>query len=490
MSALFHLNRDSNASTLQNQIREHLVNAILGGYLPADEPLPSSRSLAKSLQVARNTIVLVYDELTADGYLISKERSGYFVDPAFLNNQTQTANTDDVVSDTVYKKTDWSKKLKIHAGTQQNPSQAHAWQSFPYPFVYAQLDSKLFPIDSWRKCWRDAVSVQAIRDWTSDRYDSDDPMLIDQIQKRILPNRGIQADSDEILVTIGSQHALYLLAQLLLDQTSKFCIEDPGYASAGHIAEVIGASVVSQPVDEQGLVVNDGLNGCDALYITPSYQCPTTVTMPLERRMELLEKATEQDFVIIEDDYEMEINYDSNPVPALKSLDKHDQVLYIGSLSKTLAPGLRMGFMVGPKELIREARNLRQLMLRHPPLNNQRAVALFLAQGYHDALLRRLARNFQDRSEAMAAALDTYLPGSYQQPSGGSSYWCKVPEHIDTAVLKEEAAQRGLLIISCSSYHFGDHLPKNYIKLGFSAIDISAIEPGIKILAELIREMS
>lgn len=490
MSALFHLNRDSNASTLQNQIREHLVNAILGGYLPADEPLPSSRSLAKSLQVARNTIVLVYDELTADGYLISKERSGYFVDPAFLNNQTQTANTDDEISDSVYKKTDWSKKLKVHAGTQQNPSQAHAWQSFPYPFVYAQLDSKLFPIDSWRKCWRDAVSVQAIRDWTSDRYDSDDPMLIDQIQKRILPNRGIQADSDEILVTIGSQHALYLLAQLLLDQTSKFCIEDPGYASAGHIAEVIGASVVSQPVDEQGLVVNDGLNGCDALYITPSYQCPTTVTMPLERRMELLEKATEQDFVIIEDDYEMEINYDSNPVPALKSLDKHDQVLYIGSLSKTLAPGLRMGFMVGPKELIREARNLRQLMLRHPPLNNQRAVALFLAQGYHDALLRRLARNFQDRSEAMAAALDTYLPGSYQQPSGGSSYWCKVPEHIDTAVLKEEAAQRGLLIISCSSYHFGDHLPKNYIKLGFSAIDISAIEPGIKILAELIREMS
>ena len=490
MSALFHLNRDSNASTLQNQIREHLVNAILGGYLPTDEPLPSSRSLAKSLQVARNTIVLVYDELTADGYLISKERSGYFVDPAFLNNQTQTANTDDEISDSVYKKTDWSKKLKIHAGTQQNPSQAHAWQSFPYPFVYAQLDSKLFPIDSWRKCWRDAVSVQAIRDWTSDRYDSDDPMLIDQIQKRILPNRGIQADSDEILVTIGSQHALYLLAQLLLDQTSKFCIEDPGYASAGHIAEVIGASVVSQPVDEQGLVVNDGLNGCDALYITPSYQCPTTVTMPLERRMELLEKATEQDFVIIEDDYEMEINYDSNPVPALKSLDKHDQVLYIGSLSKTLAPGLRMGFMVGPKELIREARNLRQLMLRHPPLNNQRAVALFLAQGYHDALLRRLARNFQDRSEAMAAALDKYLPGSYQQPSGGSSYWCKVPEHIDTAVLKEEAAKRGLLIISCSSYHFGDHLPKNYIKLGFSAIDISAIEPGIKILAELIREMS
>lgn len=494
MSALFHLDRENSTSTLQNQIREHLVNAILGGYLPTDEPLPSSRSLAKSLQVARNTIVLVYDELTADGYLVSKERSGYYVDPAFLKRHAQEQvllNNDSVNNDgETCVKTDWSKKLKTKPCTQKNPSQAHAWQSYPYPFVYAQLDSKLFPIDSWRKCWRDAVSVQAIRDWSSDRYDSDDPMLIEQIQKRILPNRGIQAEPDEILVTIGSQHALYLVAQLLLDKNSKFGIEDPGYASAGHIAKVFGSEVLSQPVDDQGLVINDNLNDCDALYITPSYQCPTTVTMPLERRKALLEKAFEHDFAIIEDDYEMEINYDSNPIPALKSLDRHDQVLYIGSLSKTLAPGLRMGFMVGPKEFIREARNLRQLMVRHPPLNNQRAVALFLAQGYHDALLRRLARNFQERSEAMSAALDKYLPGSYLQPSGGSSYWCRLPDHIDTVALKQAAAKRGLLIISCDSYHYGSHLPNNYIKLGFSAIDISAIEPGVKILADLIREMS
>jgi GntR family transcriptional regulator/MocR family aminotransferase len=148
-----------------------------------------------------------------------------------------------------------------------------------------------------------------------------------------------------------------------------------------------------------------------------------------------------------------------------------------------------MGFMVGPKALIQEARNLRQLMVRHPPLNNQRAVALFLAQGYHDALLRKLARSFQQRSEIMAAALDKYLPGSYTQPSGGSSFWCEVPEHIDTAELKGIAAEKGLLIISGDSYHFGDHLPHNFIKLGFSAISPEAIEPGIKILSELIQDM-
>lgn len=491
MSALFHLERDHNAATLQKQIREQLVTAILGGYLPLDEPLPSSRRLAKSLNVARNTIVLVYDELAADGYLISRERSGYFVDPSFLpelaNAEGQSDDSD--CNNANSEKVDWSRKLKIKPATQPNPTQAHAWQSYPYPFVYGQLDAKLFPIDNWRKCWRDAVSVQAIRDWTSDRYDSDDPMLIEQLQKRILPSRGIQADKDEILITIGSQQAIYLLAQLLLDNTSDFGIEDPGYTSAAHIAAVQGAKVTCLPVDNDGLIVDNNLNHCDAVYVTPSYQCPTTVTMSLERRQLLLKKSRKQDFVIIEDDYEMEMNYDSNPTPALKSLDHYDRVLYIGSLSKTLAPGLRMGFMVGPKELIQQARNLRQLMLRHPPLNNQRAVALFLAQGYHDALMRRLARNFQQRSDIMAAALDRYLPGSYIRPGGGSSFWCRLQDHIDGADIKALAARRGMLLISGDSYHYAPNLPRNYIKLGFSAIAPEAIEPGIKVLAELISEL-
>ena len=487
MPALFHLVRD-NSSTLQNQIREQLVSAILGGYLPLDEPLPSSRSLAKRLNVARNTIVLVYEELAADGYLISKERSGYFIDPEFLADHLDT----DIVSkqeEESIEKVDWNLKLKVRAGTQTNPSLAHSWQSYPYPFVYAQLDPKLFPIDNWRKCWRDAVSVQAIRDWTSDRYDSDDPLLIEQIQKRILPSRGIQADTDEILITIGSQQALYLLSQLLLDKQSKFGIEDPGYVSAGYIATAFGAEVKSLEVDQNGLVVDNNLNDCQALYVTPSHQCPTTVTMPLERRMELLAKASEKDFIIFEDDYEMEMNYASHPTPALKSLDKNDRVLYIGSLSKTLAPGLRMGFMVGPKTLIQEARNLRQLMVRHPPLNNQRAVALFLAQGYHDALLRKLARSFLERNEIMASALETYLPGSFIRPSGGSSFWCQLNADIDTSELKGIAAEHGLLIISGDSYHFSETLPKNYIKLGFSAINPDAIEPGVKKLAEVIEKM-
>ena len=132
--------------------------------------------------------------------------------------------------------------------------------------------------------------------------------------------------------------------------------------------------------------------------------------MPLERRRQLLDLAETNNFLIIEDDYNSETNYQSNPTPALKSLDRHDRVIYVGSLSKTLAPGLRMGYMVAHPTLIREARAIRRLMLRHPPTNNQRALALFLERGYHDMLLRQIHREFKQRWQCMSDAIETHLP--------------------------------------------------------------------------------
>ncbi|WMC11282.1 PLP-dependent aminotransferase family protein [Oceanimonas pelagia] len=487
MSALFHLDRSAPA-TLQRQVREQLVSAILEGFMSPDSPLPSCRNLAKNLNVSRNTVVLVYDSLVADGYLVSRERHGYFVNPHF---QTEAIGaTAPGNSDRPGAGLDWTSRLKTRPGQQPNASLSHNWQRYRYPFVYSQLDNSLFPVQHWRRCWRDAVSVQAIRDWGSDRYDSDDPMLIEQLQKRILPSRGIRASNDEILITVGSQQAIYLLAQLLLDKSACFGIEDPGYPSAAHIARLFGARVRSLPVDEQGLVVDDRLSGCDAIYLTPSHQCPTTVTLPLERRQALLQQAEQHDFLLIEDDYEMEMNFDSHPTPALKSLDDRGRVLYVGSLSKTLAPGLRMGFLVAPAPVIREARNLRQLMLRHPPLNNQRAVALFLSLGYHDALVRKLARVFEERARCLENALKQHLPDCRVSSIGGSSCWLTLPPGLDGAALKRLAAEHDLLLISGDSYHIGEGLPTNTLKLGFSAIPLERIEPGIRLLAKLKRQLS
>jgi GntR family transcriptional regulator/MocR family aminotransferase len=321
--------------------------------------------------------------------------------------------------------------------------------------------------------------------------DNDDPLLIEQIKTRLLPRRGVWASEDEILVTVGAQQALYMLARLLLDKNSTIGLETPGYVDIRNIVKLNPSQIKALSIDEDGMLIGDQLKGCDLIYTTPSHQCPTTVTMPIERRYELLEQAERDDFIIIEDDYESETNFKSNPIPALKSLDKNDRVIYIGSLSKTLAPGLRIGYLVGPKELIREARALRRLIVRHPAANNQRSVALFIERGYHESLIMNITRNYQTRWRAMDAALRKYLPQSHTQPSfGGSCYWVKGPEGLDAEALQVSAMAEGILIESGTIHFLEDNPPKNYFRLGFSSISTDRIDDGIKKLAQLIDEMT
>jgi GntR family transcriptional regulator/MocR family aminotransferase len=243
------------------------------------------------------------------------------------------------------------------------------------------------------------------------------------------------------------------------------------------------------PVDGKGLTLPDEINAADLVFTTPSHQFPTTVTMPLERRLELLKRAAKHNFVVIEDDYEFETNYVNEPCPALKSLDDDGRVIYVGSLSKTLFPGLRLGFLVAPKELVAEARALRRLMVRHAPNNNQRTAALFLALGHHDTLIRRLHRAYRTRWEIMGEALERHMPDSAHVPSfGGTSFWVKGPSHIDSDDLAIAAAKRSI-IIEPGRIDFGiANPPRNFFRLAFSSIDENKIEPGIRLLAETIAQ--
>lgn len=488
MFQLFHLSPEKDTS-LQLQLREQIAAAILNGNIPLGCPLPSSRKLAKQLNIARNTVVLSYEHLLDDGYLIAKERSGYYVNPDILNGRV-AVKAPEAESDNA-SKPDWSKKLQILPSSQRNMKKPWDWQKYPYPFIYGQFDPNLFPTNNWRECCRDAVSVPAIRDWAVDRYDNDDQLLVEQIRTRLLPRRGVWASPEQILVTVGAQQALHMLVRLLLGKDSVMGIENPGYVDIRNIVELNPSKVKPLPVDEDGLIVDDALDECDCLYTTPSHQCPSTVTMPIERRYELLKKADEHDFVIIEDDYEAETNFKSNPVPALKSLDKNDRVIYVGSLSKTLAPGLRVGFVVGPEALIKEVRALRRLMVRHPAANNQRSVALFLERGYHDALIMNIMRAYEERWMAMDEALSRYLPESAQRPTfGGSSYWVRGPENLNSRMLRTEAAERGILVEAGAIHFAQENEPLNFFRMGYSSINVERIEPGVKALSELIHDMT
>jgi GntR family transcriptional regulator/MocR family aminotransferase len=484
---LFHLNRDAGGS-LQGQLREMLVTAILDGHMPGGSPLPSGRRLALQLGVSRNTVVLAYQQLVDEGYLVSRERSGYFVNEEILNGRVARkplARGDDTAHP------DWRTRVGLHPSEQRNIAKPHDWEKYPYPFIYGQFDPSLFPIAEWRECCRLALSVVSIREWLRDSIDADDPHLIEQIHTRVLPRRGVWASADEILITVGAQQALYLLAALLVRDTTCVGIEDPGYADARNIFSIKTPRLVGIDVDQHGVVVDERTNACDYLYVTPSHQFPTTVTMPLDRRTRLLEHAAAHDLVIIEDDYESETNYIGPPTPALKSLDRNDRVVYVGSLSKSLAPGLRLGYMVGPAALIREARALRRLMLRHPPTNNQRIIALFIARGHLDALVNRLRHTYKARWQAMGDALTKHLPESAQIPTfGGTAYWVKGPESLDVRELERRAAERGILIEPGDVHFMSPEPPANFFRLGLSSIPLDRIEPGIQQLAELVHRLA
>jgi GntR family transcriptional regulator/MocR family aminotransferase len=482
--SLFHLRKQPGVS-IQAGIREMLVSVILNEQLPSDRPLPSCRELARRLGVSRNTVVLAYQGLVDDGFIIARLRSGYYVNPDIVENPPQQPSEP---SGPPVGEPDWESLFRVRPGAQPNIEKPANWQSYPYPFVYGQIDPGLFPIAAWRECTRQSLGLKGIGQWTADALQMDDPDLVEQIRTRVLPRRGIWVSPDEILVTLGAQNALYLLASLFVTPQTTVAMEDPGYPDVRNIFALKTDRILPIPVDDGGLPVDERLDDCDMVFATPSHQFPTTVTMPAARREALLQRAADSNFLVVEDDYEFETNYIGRPTPALKSMDQAGRVIYVGSLSKTLFPGLRLGYLVGSKAMIAEARALRRLMMRHAPNNNQRTTALFLSLGHHDALVRRLHRVYRTRWQAMDDALARHLPESARAPNfGGTSVWVRGPEGLDAEALAERALDEGIVIEPGHVNFATDPRPRNFFRLGFSAIPEERIEPGIRLLAELVQ---
>ena len=482
--ALYHLERSKPAS-LQAQIREILVEAIRMGQLKPGDPVPSTRAMASRLSVSRNTVTLAYQALVSDGFLASRERSGFYVDPTAVDGMALRPERAQRSEGGI----DWGPRLAKNPGSQRNLTKPEDWHNYKYPFLYGQVDSEIFPIAEWRDCVRQAMGKRWIDAWTEDRFAADDPLLVEEIARRLLPLRGISAQPDEILITLGAQNALYLIAAMLVQQGTTVAIEEPGYPDMRNIFALRTDRIRKVPIGPDGMLFDDHMEGVDLLFTTPSHQFPTTVTMPLARRKALLDEAHDRDVVIIEDDYEFETNYTGTPRPALKSLDKDGRVIYVGSLSKSLMPGLRLGFIVADRVLIEEMRALRRLMLRHPPGNNQRAAALFLANGHFDVLVRRIHRVYRERWEVMNAAIGEHLPGWGEQPGfGGSSYWLQGPEGMDSRELAGQALDRGVVIEPGDAFFCDPQDGARFMRLGFSSIPAARIPEGISILRQICAE--
>lgn len=486
--ALIYLDPDSQLS-LQTQLRQRLVDAILKGAYPLGSRLPSSRKLAEQLGIARNTVVLAYDQLTAEGYLETRQRSGIFVNEYIRENRVglhQTAGVDAATDET------WRGRIRATPAQKPEFQWPANWQQHPFPFIDGYFDASLYPTTQWREASRMALGTRVISEGTVTEGDADDPELIEEIRTKMLPRRGITAGPEEILITPGEQNALYLLTRLLAHPSITVAMEEPGNPRMRQLLQHSGAKIIHQPVDEHGMVINSKLDQANVVYITPSHQVPTAVTMPHERRTALLKKAQTLDQVIIEDDFEHESNYLGQPHPALRSMDTENRVVYVSALPKVLAPGLRIGFIVAAPALIRAARSLRQQVIGRPSLINQRTAAYFLSLGHYDSFMARLHQEMQLRWHALRDALNHYRPKSILTipNQGGTVFWVRGPDDIDVGVLAQEAAKRGILIEPDTHYYAGPVTSKNCFRMGVTSIPTSRIREGVERLRELMWDLS
>jgi len=487
-NALIFLDPDSELS-LQAQIRQKLVEAVSSGIFPAGRRLPSSRKLAQQLGVARNTVVLVYEQMIEEGYLVSRQRSGIYVNESLLDGRV---DEDTSPRRAGKEKQHWKNHIRNACSGPAAYLYPPNWHQHPYPFLDGKFDTSLFPVREWREATRLALGVREVNQWAGETGDADDPMLVEQIRTRILPRRGIQAQLDEILVTVGAQQALALAVELLVDATVTVAVEEPGQPIMRQLVSRQGAAMIHQPLDADGLVVDQALDDAQLVYVTPSHQVPTSVTMSTERRLALLDKASERDQLIIEDDFEFESNFQTHPHPALRSMDRDDRVVYVSCLSKVLEPGLCLGILVAAPSLIAEARKLRRLQVRHPPLNNQRAAAFFLSLGHYDAFMMHTHRIFGERWKALREALSLYLLHFVESTAseGGTSIWIHGPKDLDPDILIKEAARRGILVEPVSHYYATPIAPRHCFRMGISSIPVENIRPGVERLSELIHDLS
>lgn len=481
------LNRDSPVG-LRDQVQSEISRLISTGAIALGARLPSCRQLAQDLGVSINRVLGAYSRLCDDKLIASRPRAGYFV----CDELRIPVNAADDGDDTGPAKADILGRI----GRRQPSRGTYIlrppnWQEFRYPFVCNQIDTGRFPIAEWRECTRLAMNRRDLGIWSSDNQYWDAPELLDQICNRLLPRRGLTARSQNVLVTLGAQQGLYLVASLLRGAGRVVAMEDPGYPDARNIFAQLFDEVRFIPVDAEGIVVDDRLRGADLVYVTPNRQFPTTVSLSQARRRALLALAEAEDFLIIEDDYDCDVDFRTSPPLPLYQIDRSARVIYTTSLSKSLAPGLRLGFLVAPEELVTEARALRGMMIRHPPLVLQHTAALFLRLGHYDALCSRLHAAFERRWSIAGAALardfsDFGIVGA----TGGTNFMLNDPTRQRSgAGIVRRALDAGVVVEAVEPCFFTGKEGGFAFRLGFSSVPAADIEPGLAVLRGVIDDL-
>lgn len=474
---------------LQQQIRERLIHAIATGILEPGGRAPASRSLASRLGVSRNTVLIVYQLLTAEGYLVARERSGLFVAGDLIEIASHRLTK--APSETTQPSPPWRALIKRRSRIDWSRRIPPDWALHPFPFLEGCLDAELSFMGEWRDASRAAFTAHEFNAWSREFAEGDDDKLLHEVRTKILPRRGIEAREDEVLITEGWKQGLDLIVQLFVGAKRPVAIEEPGLPEIRELLRLHRAGVVVQPVDQEGLVVDGRLDRCELVVVTPRRHAPTGVSMPRARQKQLLRKMAEQDGLIVEIDLSND-GANASQAPAMKSLDEAGRILHISNLCEVFGPGLRLGVIVASAEVIRELRKVRSLVAGPAPRAAQRIGALLISLGHHDTAAAKVRRAISERLTALRDALNYYLPRMVliDPKLSGTSIWVTGPPGLDAALLAKEAATRGVLIEPAKRFFHDDRNGKNAFRMGVSSLSVGRIRAGVAELAKVIHELT
>ncbi|MDY0882809.1 PLP-dependent aminotransferase family protein [Dongia soli] len=452
------------------QIYDRFRDAIARGQLGPGERLPSARSLASQLGTARGTVDVAYNMLAGEGYIIGRGAAGTIVAPCIAQHLQSV-----------------KKRPRTTPRTNEDRPSPRPEKARPFQMGLPALD--VFP----RKLWS-RLAMRRARTLTEAMMVYPDPLgertLRDQIACYLAIARGIQCSPQQIVITSGFQGGLALLKELLLQPGDAVWLEDPGYFMTRRAFEIIGANVIAVPVDENGLSVDAGIElnkHARIAVVTPSHQAPLGVSLSLPRRLALLDWAQQHDAWIIEDDYDGEFRYTSRPLPALKSLDQADRVIYAGTFSKVLFPALRVGYIVLPENLLDRCAEISLLLQSGRSLLNEQIIADFMAEGHFARHIRRMRQLYANRRAALAEVLNDRMGGRFRVDlSAGGLHLLAWPKRRESdRLLVSKATALGLAPGALSAYSIKQDCGSALL-LSFTNIPVEAAPKAVSLLEQAL----
>lgn len=444
------------------QIADSIIEFIKNGTLKSREIMPSTRQIAGELHVNRNTVVQAFDILSIEGWIISEERKRTYV----------------------------SDKIQISPSVKREIQQKQTAEIYRKDLIFFDdglPDVSCAPMKELARAYRRIFNRKARWQVMNLASELGDEKFRDLISNMLNQNRGMKTSLPEICITRGSQMALFLTAHCLLKKGDIILVENPGFKPAWKTFEHAGAQIIPIPVDEEGIDVERiesiiKKKNITAIYLTPHHQYPTTVTLSLSRRLKLIELSNLHDFKIIEDDYDNEFHFLQRPIMPISSYDNmsKNNYIYIGTLSKLIAPAIRVGYIAASPDFINKVGHLRKIIDIQGDTIMEQSIMELIADGDIRRHQRKMLSHYERKRDFFAMLLDNYLHDkiTYKKPDGGLAFWIKPLDDIDLFNIKQKANARLISFYTPDRFSFDS--PITGLRFGYASLSESDLEKGIK----------